>query len=372
MRVASLLMAALLALVCVPMRATAAESTATLVARVQVFQEYKVPMSGLQNSFEYVVAPVEGDAPLPVDADGKAFDRFVLRREDSLWLEFPVRVSVDDSAAPYAYHYVLSPAQRVLEDGLHYVDALSTSLAEGANEYLLELYVQPSNDDAAASRVTPLVHVDAWDGPKVADPGWRVGYTAPVDEEPGGPGRQDPDETKVIIDGEQGGGSWDTPVSDVIKPTDEGEAGDEEKPEDVQDADPSEGEDEQSTDKPSDDDGANPHETPGASEGEEGDAAGSDAGDDGRTGRGGSTGESNGSESGASASRQASGGSDSSASSVSGSGVSPATQVADRSFLARTGDESRFRPVATAVAGFVLLIGAVRSRRGRRAGEQNA
>ena len=134
LRVALLLVLTLLALVDVPAHASAAQSTATVTARMQVFQEYKVPVSGLQNSFEYVIAPVEEDAPLPIDASGKTFDRFTLRREESLWLEFPVRVAVDPSATPYAYHDVLAPAQKTLEDGLHYVGALSTSLEAGVNE----------------------------------------------------------------------------------------------------------------------------------------------------------------------------------------------------------------------------------------------
>ena len=190
-----------LATLLAPSIAYASESTATVTARVRVFQEYKVDVSGLQNTFEYAIEPVEDDAPLPVDAAGKTFDRFTLTREEGLWLEFPVEVTVDPSATPYVYHYMLVPAQKELPDGLYYVDVLSTSLEAGVNEYPLELHVQPANADAALSVVTPTVHVDGWDGPKVTDPGWRVGYTAPEDE----PEDTKPDGGDATGDGASGG-----------------------------------------------------------------------------------------------------------------------------------------------------------------------
>ena len=164
-------------LVCAPHPAWAANNTATITAKVRVFQEYRVSVSGLENTFTYRIVPNEGDAPLPVDESGKAFDSFTLTRDEDTWLEFAVPVAVSPSAKAYAYHYTLKPATNELEDGLHYVDVQSTSLDAGVNVYYLELHVQPSSKDAASAIVTPLVHVDGWDGPKVSDPGWRVGYS---------------------------------------------------------------------------------------------------------------------------------------------------------------------------------------------------
>ena len=185
-----LLAAAVLALPCAPQVAQAAQETATIVAKVRVFQEYKVQTSGLQNTFAYVIEPVESDAPLPVDANGKAYSSFKLAREDDLWLEFPVEVSVDPSATPYEYHYVIKPKEEELPDGLYYVDVLSPTLEPGVNEYPLEIHVQPSSVDAAVSIVVPTVHNAEFDGPKIADPGWRVGYAEPGDE----PGDEPEDE----------------------------------------------------------------------------------------------------------------------------------------------------------------------------------
>lgn len=178
-----LLVVVLLALACLPCLARASQATAVITAKVRVFQEYRVSVSGLQNAFEYVIEPSEADAPMPVDANGKAFDRFTLTREDDLWLEFPVQVTVDPSAKAYVYHYMIRPVQKKLSDGLYYVDVLSSSLEAGVNEYPLEIHVQPSSVDAAVSIVVPTVHDEQWDGPKVADPGWRIGYKAP-DEKP--------------------------------------------------------------------------------------------------------------------------------------------------------------------------------------------
>ena len=169
-------------LVCTPHPAWAANDTATITAKVRVFQEYRVSVSGLENKFTYLIVPNEADAPLPLDESGKAFDSFTLTQDEDTWLEFAVPVAVSPSAKAYAYHYTLKPATDELEDGLHYVDVQSTSLDAGVNVYYLELYVQPSSKDAAAATVTPLVHVDGWDGPKVSDPGWRVGYKAPEEK----------------------------------------------------------------------------------------------------------------------------------------------------------------------------------------------
>ena len=174
-----LLVALLLSLVCMPRFARADQATTTTTVKVRMFQEYKVDVSGLQNTFEYVIEPSEEGAPLPVDADGKTFDKFTLKRDADLWLEFPVRVAVDPEAKTYVYHYVVRPAQKELSDGLYYVDVLSTSLEAGVNEYLLEIHVYPSITETVDPIVVPTVHVEGWDGPKVTDPGWRISYKAP-------------------------------------------------------------------------------------------------------------------------------------------------------------------------------------------------
>ena len=174
-----LLVALLLSLVCIPRFARADQATTTTTVKVRMFQEYKVDVSGLQNTFEYVIEPSEEGAPLPVDADGRAFDKFTLTRDEDLWLEFPVRVAVDPEAKTYVYHYVVRPAQKELSDGLYYVNVLSNSLETGVNEYLLEIHVYPSITETVDPIVVPTVHVEGWDGPKVTDPGWRIGYKAP-------------------------------------------------------------------------------------------------------------------------------------------------------------------------------------------------
>ena len=174
-----LLVALLLSLVCMPRFARADQATTTTTVKVRMFQEYKVDVSGLQNTFEYVIEPSEEGAPLPVDADGKAFDKFTLTRDEDLWLEFPVRVAVDPEAKTYVYHYRVRPVQKELSDGLYYVNVLSNSLEAGVNEYLLEIHVYPSITETVDPIVVPTVHVEGWDGPKVTDPGWRIGYKAP-------------------------------------------------------------------------------------------------------------------------------------------------------------------------------------------------
>ena len=178
-----LLVALLLSLVCIPRFARADQATTTTTVKVRMFQEYKVDVSGLQNTFEYVIEPSEEGAPLPVDADGKAFDKFTLTRDEDLWLEFPVRVAVDPEAKTYVYHYMVRPAQKELSDGLYYVNVLSNSLEAGVNEYLLEIHVYPSITETVDPIVVPTVHVEGWDGPKVTDPGWRISYKAPDEKQ---------------------------------------------------------------------------------------------------------------------------------------------------------------------------------------------
>ena len=174
-----LLVALLLSLVCIPRFARADQATTTTTVKVRMFQEYKVDVSGLQNTFEYVIEPSEEGAPLPVDADGNTFDKFTLKRDEDLWLEFPVRVAVDPEAKTYVYHYMVRPVQKNLSDGLYYVNVLSNSLEAGVNEYLLEIHVYPSITETVDPIVVPTVHVEGWDGPKVSDPGWRISYKAP-------------------------------------------------------------------------------------------------------------------------------------------------------------------------------------------------
>jgi hypothetical protein len=178
-----LLVALLLSLVCVPRFARADQATTTTTVKVRMFQEYKVDVSGLQNTFEYVIEPSEEGAPLPVDTGGKTFDKFTLKRDADLWLQFPVRVAVDPEAKTYVYHYMVRPVQKKLSDGLYYVDVLSNSLEAGVNEYLLEIHVYPSITDTVDPIVVPTVHVEGWDGPKVTDPGWRISYKAPDEKQ---------------------------------------------------------------------------------------------------------------------------------------------------------------------------------------------
>lgn len=109
-RTALLFAAVLLALVCaslvcVPGPAWAANDTATIAAKVRVFQEYHVSVSGLENKFTYLIVPNEDDAPFPLDESGKAFDSFTLSRNEDAWLEFAVPVAVSPSAKAYAYRY---------------------------------------------------------------------------------------------------------------------------------------------------------------------------------------------------------------------------------------------------------------------------
>ncbi len=210
-KVVLLLAAALLAfvcasLICVPNSAWAANDTAAITTKVRVFQEYRVSVSGLENAFTYQIIPLENDAPLPVDESGNEFDSFTLARTDDRWLEFSVPVAKDISASSYAYHYTLKPAKTELTNGLYYVDVLSTSLDAGVNVYYLELYVQPSSEDAALAMVTPLVHVRGWDGPKTTDPGWRVGYNDHTPSDPHSPSPPSPASELTYDSGERSGG----------------------------------------------------------------------------------------------------------------------------------------------------------------------
>lgn len=153
------------------------------MGRVKVFQEYRVSVSGLKNSFDYLVEPQEGDAPLPADASGAGFDCFTLKRDQTMWLNFPVEVGLSPVSAQQVYHYILRPATPMLPGGLFYVDLLDPYLHKGVNVYYLELYVQLSSADASLAYVIPVVHIEGWDGPKVTDPGWRIGYEEPKQQE---------------------------------------------------------------------------------------------------------------------------------------------------------------------------------------------
>lgn len=163
----------------VPCRAIASDEHATFVAKVRVFQEYRVDVSGLQNSFTYTIEPSEADSPMPVNAAGVQFDHFELTRDQEDWLEFPIEATVSPSAEEIVYHYVLRPQTTEFDDGLYYVDVLSTDLKAGPNVYYLEIHVQLSSTDVSSTLVAPTVHIEGWDGPKATDPGWRVAYATP-------------------------------------------------------------------------------------------------------------------------------------------------------------------------------------------------
>ncbi|MDO4797168.1 MAG: hypothetical protein Q4A01_04010 [Coriobacteriales bacterium] len=176
----------------VPARALASEGLATVDARVRVFQIYDVSTSGLQNTFDYLVIPQEDDAPLPVEKDGQTLSSFTLTRDEEDWLTIPITVGASPEARSYTYHYELRPKQTTLPDGLFYVDVLSTDLSRGINVYYLEIFVQESNENPADAFVQPLVHVEGWDGPKVSDPGWRVGYQKGEEGSEEGSGEKEP------------------------------------------------------------------------------------------------------------------------------------------------------------------------------------
>lgn len=192
-RATLLLAVVLLALACVPMTARAADDTVTIMAPVRLFQEYRVSASGLQSTFDYKIVPLETGAPMSADESGNTIDTVSLTRDQEVTLEFPIEVHMSPSADYYVYRYTLEPAQQKLSDGLHYVDILSTSLAKGINVYYLEIHVQLSSTDAESALVVPTVHVEGWDGPKVTDPGWRVGYTEPEPEPDDKPDNKDDD-----------------------------------------------------------------------------------------------------------------------------------------------------------------------------------
>jgi hypothetical protein len=164
------------ALVLVPTLALAEDETVN--TRVRFFQVYDVDMSGLENTFTYLIEPQESDAPLPIDDEGNAMQQFSMRRDQELYLEFPVPVSVSESADELRYHYILRPERSDLPDGLYFVDAQSTSLTAGINVYYLEIVVRLSSVDAKAAFVVPLIHIEGFDGGKVTDPRGRISYKA--------------------------------------------------------------------------------------------------------------------------------------------------------------------------------------------------
>lgn len=157
-----------------PRTALAKDVTAT--GQIRFFQEYHVTVSGLQNTFDYEIVPSEENAPMPIDDAGAVISQFSLKRNQEIWLAFHVDVDVSPSAQQLVYHYKLQPKKTKLSGGLYYVDILSKNLVAGVNVYYLELYIQLSSTDASAAIITPIVHVDGWDGPKVTDPGWRIDY----------------------------------------------------------------------------------------------------------------------------------------------------------------------------------------------------
>lgn len=173
--VVALLVAALLPCVRMP-RPALAEADAS-VGRVLVFQDYDVEDSGLPVTFGYAIVPDGDDAPLPVGDDGAAIDSFELTRDQELWLEFPVSTDGLAESGASVSRYELRPQEPELSEGLYYVDATSTDLHEGANVYYLEVHARLGDDGQPI--VTPLVHVEGWDGPKVSDPGWRIAYEEP-------------------------------------------------------------------------------------------------------------------------------------------------------------------------------------------------
>ena len=154
----------------------------TTGARVKFFQIYDVEMSGLENTFTYLIEPQESDAPLPIGDEGDALRQFSMRRDKELWLEFVVSDSVIAGAGELRYHYILRPERTSLTDGLYYVDTQSTNLEAAINIYYLEIYVRSSNEDANATLVVPIVHIEGFDGPKVTDPGWRISYKEEKEE----------------------------------------------------------------------------------------------------------------------------------------------------------------------------------------------
>lgn len=176
----------------------------TATGRVRVFQEYMVQASGLQNSFDYEIVPSEADAPVARVASGAAVTEFSLRRDQELWLEFDEKAKVSPLANQLVYHYILQPKETTLSDGLYYVDFQSENLVAGVNVYYLELYVQCSSVSADGMVVTPIVHVDGWDGPKVTDPGWRIAYDENAAEPVNPVEPENPDNSKKP--GESGGG----------------------------------------------------------------------------------------------------------------------------------------------------------------------
>jgi hypothetical protein len=156
---AALLTLLMLTLVASAPRIALAESQSTSIpARIRLFQEYKVPVSGLRNTFEYKIEAVESNAPLPVDEKGGPLHSFTLTRDDELWLTCPVEVTADPNAAPYVYHYKIGPAQTTLPDGLYYADVLSTSLSPGINEYHIHIPYRKETFQTLWEQEGQLIH----------------------------------------------------------------------------------------------------------------------------------------------------------------------------------------------------------------------
>lgn len=145
----------------------------TSSARVRLFQQYRVDVSGLPNSFSYRVTREDDAAPIPVDESGSAIDTFSLRRDDDIWLTFAFEEDVLTGTGTLLYRYKAEPVTTKLEDGLYYVDILSTDLRAGVNVYYIEVFVTVAADGTIED-VIPIVHIEGWDGPKVSDPGWCI------------------------------------------------------------------------------------------------------------------------------------------------------------------------------------------------------
>jgi hypothetical protein len=163
-----------------PTLAWATDQPSSEYVRVKVFQTYDVSTSGVQNAFSYRIVAQDTSSPMPVANDGTTYDTFTLTRDEERWILFP-NSSFSASAGRVTHHYLMEPVTPDLSDGLFYVDIFSTSLSKGVNRYYLDIDVMPSSDGSEPMLV-PTVHIEGWDGPKVTDPGWRVGRERPDDD----------------------------------------------------------------------------------------------------------------------------------------------------------------------------------------------
>lgn len=145
----------------------------TLSARVRFYQQYKVDVSGLPNTFSYRITREDDSAPFPTDESGSTADTFSLRRDDDIWLTFALKEDALTETGTLIYRYKAEPVTKKLEDGLYYVDTLSNDLRADVNVYYIEIYVMVAAD-GTIEEVIPTVHIESWDGPKVSDPGWRI------------------------------------------------------------------------------------------------------------------------------------------------------------------------------------------------------